>query len=153
MKTTARFLALPLLLAGMIACSDDENTGPNENSSVAASIDGTAWTAATVQSTYAGNVLAVGGLDAGQTQVLITIPSVTTTGTFDIGAGQPGVAVVTANGQTWSSTLVGGTGSVTVTTLTATHAAGTFTFVATALTTSGATGNKTVTTGSFDVTF
>ena len=46
----------------------------------------------------------------------------------------------------------GGTGSITLTTLTSNRAAGTFTFTAKPLA-GGATGDKVVTQGAFDVTF
>jgi hypothetical protein len=150
-KTSVRLLALPLLLAGVIGCKGSDNTLPGATGSVSASINGTSWTSSMiVQGSYTGNALFFGGMDGNQTQIFVTVPSITVGGTYDIGAGRPGAGVVTIAGQSWSSNVVGGSGTVIVNTLTSTHAAGTFTFTGIAAV---GTSAKTVTNGTFDVTF
>lgn len=151
MKLLLRVATLSLFVAGAAGCSGDSN-GPSVTGSVTANINTTPFTASTaVQATYAANVLAVGGTGNG-TQILITIPNVTTTGQFNIGLGQAGVAVVTVGTDSWTTSLTGGTGSVTLTTLTSSHAVGDFFFTAQAGS-AGATGTKDVASGHFDVTF
>lgn len=155
MLRTMRRLAFALLAVGAVACSNDDNgTGANANGSMSASIGGTAWNAnLSVAASRAGNVLAIAGVSSDQRQINITIPNVTTTGTVNLGVGQQGVATITLGTQAWVTSLVGGTGSVSITTLTANRAAGTFTFTAAASTNTGATGTKAVTSGAFDVNF
>jgi hypothetical protein len=59
------------------------------------------------------------------------------------------------NGQTWTANaaVVGSSGTVTLTSFSSTGASGTFSFVAVALAGTGSTGTKTITNGSFSVTF
>ena len=135
-----------LLVAG---CDDDEDV---DDGTLTASIDGSAFTATTVTGTYASNVLAFSGLGGSGTQILISIPNVTTTGTFDVGIGQAGVAQVVVGTQVWTTALTGGTGSVVITALSSSQASGTFTFTAPA-STGGATGTKVVTSGTFTIEF
>lgn len=152
MLRTMRRFAFVLLAAGAVACGDDNGTGVHANGSMSASIGGTAWTAnLSVTASHAGNVLAIAGVSADSRQINITVPNVTTTGTVNLGVGQQGVGTVTLGTQAWVTSLVGGTGSVSITTLTATHVAGTFTFTAAASTNTGATGTKAVTSGAFDI--
>jgi hypothetical protein len=153
---TTQHRLLRLLLAGsaatVLACSDN-GAGPNGNGTITAKIDGVSWNAsAEVQATYIAYVLAIGGLDSQARTVVLSIPSVMGTGTFALTAGQPAFATVTFGAQTWSSALTGGTGSVTISTLTGSHAIGTFNFTAPA-NTGGATGTKVVTSGTFDVRY
>jgi hypothetical protein len=149
-----RLLRLTLVCsaATVLACSDN-GAGPNGNGTVTAKIDGASWDAsAEVQATYIAYVLAVGGLDSQARAIVISVPSVTATGTFSLAAGQPAFATVTFGAETWSSAITGGTGSVIVSTLTGSHAIGTFSFTAPG-STSGATGTKVVTSGTFDVRY
>jgi hypothetical protein len=70
----------------------------------------------------------------------------------DAGDAFAGTGVVIKGGKSWGSSLQGGTGSVTLTTLTANHIVGTFAFSAVA-SGGGATGTSVVTNGQFDITF
>ncbi len=138
--------------ATVLACSDN-GAGPNGNGTISATIDGASWTAsAEVQATYIAYVLAIGGLDSQARSIVISIPNVMGTGSFALAAGQPAYATVTFGTQTWSTALTGGTGSVTLSTLSGSHAIGTFSFTAPA-NTGGATGTKVVTSGTFDVRY
>lgn len=150
--TAAVALAATLLLA---ACGDDATNSGNE-STMSATVAGTAWSGSlAVQGQVAGNVLSVSGTN-GTYQIVMNVPGVAATGTYNVGPGNFGVAQliqVTNGTPTWTSSLVGGAGSVTVTTLTATRVAGTFTFTAAASPGTSATGTRAVTNGSFDVKF
>jgi hypothetical protein len=130
------------------ACGTEENN----NGGVSASIDGTPFTALIAFGTYTGNVLTIGGL-SGSTSINLTVPNVTTTGTLSLASGQAGIAEVDVNAQNWSTSVTGGTGSITVTSISSTQASGTFTFSAPATVGSGATGTKVVTNGVFTVAF
>ena len=153
MRRLHRLLASGALAATVLAggCSDDE-TGNNNDNSLSATIDGTAFTATTVQGTYSSNLLAFSGLN-GTTSVTFAVPNVTATGTFQLGVGQAGIAQVNVGTQNWTTALTGGTGSLTVTALSSSEATGTFTFSAPATTSTGATGTKAVTSGSFTIHF
>ena len=147
-------LALAVLLVA--GCGGDSSTNSGNESTMTATIAGTAWSGSlAVQGTLAGNVLAISGTN-GTYQLQLTIPGVTTTGTFNFGPGSAGIAQlvqVTTGTPAWTSSLVGGTGSITVTTLTANRAAGTFTFTGAASPGTAATGTRAVTNGAFDVKF
>ena len=65
----------------------------------------------------------------------------------------PSSAVLTEDGRSWSATLAGGGGMLTITALDASHFAGTFSFTAVPNAASVATGNRVVTSGAFDVEF
>lgn len=147
-------LALALLVA--TGCGSDSGTNSGDASTMSATVAGTAWNGTlAVQGTYAGNVLAISGTN-GTYQLQLTIPGVTTTGTYNFGPGNAGIAQlvqVTTGTPAWTSSLVGGTGSITVTTLSATRAAGTFSFTGAASPGTAATGTRVVTNGAFDVKF
>lgn len=153
MVRSIRWLALAsALLVTTAACGDDD-TGPSGDASFTATVDGANFTGSlAIQASHNSNVLAVAGTGNG-TQIMITIPNVTTTGQFNVGAGNPGIAQVVVGTSVWSSTLVGGTGTVNVTTLNDDGAAGTFTFTGMATPGSPATGQKVVTNGTFNVKF
>jgi len=152
-KIFARTMAIGLLTLGLAACGD-EDTGPGEGGSLTASIDGEAFTASlSVQATYGNDLLVIGGVNGSQQQIMLSLPGITSTGTVNLGAGNLGVAQVILGTQAWTTSLVGGTGSVTVTSLDANGAKGTFTFTGIAAPNTGATGTKAVTNGSFDVKF
>ncbi|MBK6494210.1 MAG: hypothetical protein IPO52_12535 [Gemmatimonadetes bacterium] len=152
----ARPTVLTLATLLVTACGSDSGTNSGDDNTMSATVAGTAWSGTlAVQGTHGGNVLAVSGTN-GTYQIQLTIPGVAATGTFNVGPGNLGVAQlvqVTTGTPAWTSSLVGGAGSITVTTLTATRAAGTFTFTAAASPGTSATGTRSVTNGSFDVQF
>jgi hypothetical protein len=145
--------AATLLLA---ACGDDSGTNSGNTSTMSATVAGTAWSGSlAVQGQYGANLLSITGTN-GTYQIALNVPGVASTGTFNFGPGNLTVAQlvqVTTGTPTWTSSLVGGTGSITVTTLTASRAAGTFSFTGAASPGTSATGTRAVTNGSFDVRF
>jgi hypothetical protein len=145
-------LTLMLSLAG---CGSDEPTGPAPlaNGTYRAKINGVEFNAiAAAVVGGAGGLYSLGGGNAaGQTIGFAWVD--TGTGTFPIGNPGSTIASHTHNGQTWSASSAQGSGSIVVTTSTATRVAGTFSFVLQADGASGATGSRTVTEGSFDLTY
>lgn len=150
------------LIAGLTfiaACGGDDPSPSGPGSTVgpmSAAINGTGWTATTASAVAAGS----GGLMITGTR--LTTPNYTLSFTLSniggVGVYALGVGVnmfggrVIASSPTlggWSTPLSGAAGEINITALTAARVAGTFAFVATPQ--AGATGNLTVTSGSFDV--
>jgi len=156
MRTLMR-VALPCLLVTALGCGGD-NTGPNgqTNGDMSAKFDGSSWssvaTFATRNATNAGTITAVSGAD--EHSIALAFAFVDTgVGTYTIDGTSATNAVLTDGGKGWVASAVGGSGTVTVTTLDATHIVGTFAFSMTASPGTGATGTKSVTQGTFDVKF
>jgi hypothetical protein len=156
-----RILSTMLLLSA-VACGGSSSTsltGTNNNNNnssgpMSATIDGTAWSSQVPSAVYRSNIVAIAGLDNALTTTVSIAFGATGTGTYNLGFGNSnaGSAIVIKSGKSWGSSLQGGTGSVTLTTLTANHVVGTFTFNA-AASGGGATGTSVVTNGKFDITF
>lgn len=149
------FIAL-LSAAACGGSSSSSITGTNNNSSapMSATIDGAAWSTPVPQGVYRNSILSIAGIDLGITASVGFAVAATKTGTYSVAYGNSagGSATITKTGKGWGSALPGGTGSVTITTLTANHAVGTFVFDAVPAS-GGATGTVHVTDGKFDVTF
>lgn len=97
-------------------------------------------------------VIYVQGSQFGRTMIL-TLYNIDQTGTYDLGMGATnvgGLAQVTDVQGTWTTPLSGQAGTVTISTLTPTRIAGTFSFDAEPFT-GGATGTRSVTQGQFDM--
>ena len=152
-------LAMSVLLVST-ACggssSDNTTTGPTNNNnnsarSMSAKIDGVAWTATTVG---AGVSNGIAILAAGNGTTTIGLSFVPAVGTQTVTATGIVIGQLTIGGQTWQTAgIAGGSGSVTVTTATANHLVGTFSFTAPALTSGATPATRQVTAGAFDVTF
>lgn len=148
------FLAFVLAMTTVSACGDDGGNPPIGAGSMSATIDGAAFTGSLgLTATRSGNSIIIGAVGSSGRQLTISLKDVTATGAVAIGSGSESFGQVGLSTQVWQSNLTGGTGSVNVTTLTSTHFAGTFTFTGAASTGTGATGTKTVSAGSFDVSF
>jgi len=156
-------LARPLsaiCLLSIAACGgSDTVTGTTGNcataTTISATIDGTAWCSPAAGASRGNNsIIAVAGIDLGLTASVSFGLVASAPGTFSVAFGNNtfGSATVTKVGKGWSSALQGGTGSVTLTTLTANHVVGTFAFDAVPAS-GGATGTVHVTNGKFDITF
>lgn len=154
-------LGLVVAVAGCGGSDDDGNPmGPGLiNGTFTATVDGTAFSATTsVIAAYVSNTLvitATSGSGANAKSFSLTVQGVTGTGTFSlVTAGSAATYSETTNSisQSWLCASTQGSGTVTLSQLSATKAVGTFTFIAPANTISGATGTKAVTAGSFNIT-
>jgi len=153
----ARTASVALAALLVVGCGDDNGAGPDgDDNSMTATVAGTAWNGSlAVQASRAGNVFSLSGTN-GTYQIQLTVPNVTAAGTYNFGPGNVGIAQViqvTAGFAAWTSALVGGTGTLTIATLTADGASGTFTFNGIASPGTPATGTRAVTNGAFEVSF
>lgn len=155
-------LALSVLLG---ACGD--TTGPDGNgggNTMTASIDGSSFEAVLVEvRPGAPDTISVVGTTSTAaspvTQLSLFIADVGGTGTYTVDATNfpAGLALVTVTDagavSQWSTTQAAGPGSVTITSLTANSATGTFQFTAEPDPGTAATGQVSVTSGTFSITF
>ena len=148
--------------ATIAACggSDGGPAGPNPNqntskSTMSARIDGAQWTATNVGVTARNGALIVAGANTSGVGVGFGASMIQGTGTQTFGPGIVSAAngSVTQATMSWSASNFQGSGSVTITTLTANHATGTFQFTAPALVAGSTPSPRVVTSGVFDVTF
>jgi hypothetical protein len=161
MRVTSAFVAIASLVSA-IACGGSDSKGvtnPNPNSAgtMSARIDGAAWTAVAVSVGANTNGLIISGANSSGTPIAVAIgmSRALGTGTQTFGSNANALGTLTVGTGSWSATGlqgIGGSGSVTLTTLTSNRAAGSFAFNAAPLA-GGATGTKVVTVGVFDVKF
>jgi hypothetical protein len=139
-------MACAAAVAGCSGSSDSTNV----TTGMSAKINGASWGASGPAFDYSGNTLSVVGFDLSYT-ITFSIAGITAPGTFAIGT-QPVVLFIVSKAPSsgWDTFGTGATGTVTVTALSATHVAGTFSFSAIAQ--SGTTGPMVVTQGAFDIT-
>src|SRR5690606_39515449 len=158
MRTTRLHGLTALLLAlALTACGKDA-TEPgvqgNGDARMSARIDGQTWSASLALAaggSQAGAVVAVSGSDQAQRTIAFAFVSAGT-GTYEIGPGAPTNALFSQGSAQWQAAGGQGSGTITVTTLTAERIAGTFEFTAEPAG-GGATGTRVVTQGTFDVEF
>jgi hypothetical protein len=152
------FLWSAVLVLAVACSSGDDGTGPENtpaNGSMSARIDGSSWTSTlAVSAGSSGGIIAISGTN-GSTTIAMAFGIANGPATFQIGpAGAISNALLMeSNGRSWHALSTVGNGTVTLTSISATGAAGTFAFTAPAVASSGATGSKVVTNGSFDVRF
>lgn len=149
------FLALLSLVVVTIvaACSSSSSPADPANGTVKATIEGDAFNATLVTSaTHTSGVLAIAGSDSRGRQIQLRIIGADKPGTYSLGGiTNPNIATVTLapeSSQTYVTSMVGGSGTIVLTELSTTRAAGTFTFTAM----NSATVQKKVTDGSFNLT-
>ena len=145
-------LALPLATG----CGDDSSgvdQSDNDDGSLSARIDGSTFTAFTVSAVYSGGILAIAGARVTPAGTISFAFPVSGPTPVSIGTSSALNAVYTTGSQSWAAFSSTGSGSVTITSLTASRAVGTFSFTMLPNAQSGASGTKTVTNGAFDVTF
>lgn len=122
--------------------------------SMTAVIDGSAWTAVAINTAvYSNGILSIAGADSSSTiraiGLSVTAPA---PGTYSMTTGTANSVLSIGIGPTWTANVAGGSGSVTLTSLSSTGAVGTFSFTAVAAA-GGATGSHVVTQGVFNITF
>ncbi len=122
-----------------------------------AQINGTAWTAICVTvASWPNNILSLGATDGSQSIGLGAIATGPGTYSMSTGAANATINLLPAtNPSAWwaNAAAVGSSGTLTVTRLDTIGAVGTFSFTAVPTPGTGSTGNKTVTNGTFSVTF
>jgi hypothetical protein len=144
------------ILSSAIACGGSTTITGTDNTPapLSATIDGAAWSSHLPSASYTNNLVVVAGVDNAITTTVTFGFGATAPGTYAVGFGNPnaGTGIIVKGGKSWGTSLQGGTGSVTLTTLTTHHLVGTFTFNAVPAG-GGATGTSVVTNGKFDITF
>ncbi len=154
-RALSSMVLLSALGCGGSSTGPDSNTGSNSCSTpLSATVNGVAWCSPLPQVTTQHSIVSFAGFDIGITSSIAMAFAATGPGTYSLAFGNStgGFATYVRGGQGWTSGLTGGTGSVTVTTLTANHIVGTFVFDAVA-SNGGATGTVHVTNGQFNITF
>jgi hypothetical protein len=154
-----------MLLSVVAACGSDSPAAPNTSPSgssgggnalgvgmMRATIDGVGWTGRiNVAAIATGNFLVMTGeTDFGTpNQMLLSLSTPARVGTETAASGLVVGTLVTVPPVNWVSAVPGGSGTVTVSTLTATSATGTFSFVMPPG--NGTTTTRVVTAGEFNV--
>ncbi len=134
-------------------------TATGGRGSMSAKIDGGSWNSVSISTaTYSNGTLSFGGVDnITSPRVLAIAVRAGEAGTFRIGQSASDAnanALLTIGGSVWQAVSVaGGSGTIVITSLTTTGASGTFSFTLNAVPQTSATGTKTVTDGTFNVTF
>jgi hypothetical protein len=168
-RLTMQFFKSALLLSLAVAagCSDSSGTsGINSPTgtgvmSLAARVDGSAWSAdpTTIVAGNMAGILTFSGTNASSGGVRRTIAMrivATAPGTYPIG---PPVAIASNRGTVteetaeWLADASTGNGTITLGSLTASRATGTFSFNAEPVAGTAASGTRVVTEGAFSVTF
>jgi hypothetical protein len=130
--------------------------GSGSSSTMSFRVDGTATTASAVTGSFTNGILSISGTDSARSTILsfALTPTPTGTGTYTLGPLSAANALILIGNpaQSWQAAVGIGSGTITITTLTATTAAGTFSFSLAAVSGSGATGTKSITEGTFNVT-
>lgn len=129
---------------------------PGGSANFTASIEGQAWASvasATVAVAAASGTYTISGGTAQGQGISITLLNIPGPGTYPLGTGagvSGGTAIYADPTGGWGTPLSGAAGTVTITALTTTRIAGTFSFTA-AASAGGATGTRTVSNGAFDL--
>ncbi len=156
-RTALRVVATTTLLSGaglLSGCGSDGGTEPvgGGGGTFRATIDGTQWTSAATTAIAAnGGIFTITG-SQGTTAMSFTLYSIGAPGTYPLGVGGTvagGIATLTTAPSSWSTPLSGAAGTITISAVSATRIAGTFSYTATPLI--GQAAARSVTAGSFDV--
>ena len=151
-------LLVVLAMFGATACGSDDPAGPGGgggDGDLSATIDGDEWTAdLAAVATRTNNVVGIGAGDSnGDRSIGIGFIDAGP-GPYPINGTTPTNALLVEGQHTWAASAgVGGSGMLTITTISATRVAGTFSFEAVPNAATGATGNRSVTKGEFDIEF
>jgi hypothetical protein len=161
--TRVRYYPLTLMFALLLssACGDDTPVEPGgpppvvlANGSMGALIDGVVWNAdVSIVATYSNATLSLTGEDTLKRRIGFGLRA-TGPRTITVGSGDFvgfSLSIIEADGT--QSIWTGQSGVIRLTRLTPTRATGTFTFTAIPFPGTPATGTRTVSNGTFDVTF
>ena len=133
--------------------SPNPNPNNNGNRTMSARIDGAQWTAIAVGVSVNAGTVIVTGSNTTTTAVGVAFSRLQGTGTQVFGTNAIALGTMTQGTMAWSTATPQASGSVTLTTLTATRAVGTFQFTAPAFTAGSTPSPRVITAGQFDVTF
>ncbi|NOT43158.1 MAG: hypothetical protein HOP14_00975 [Acidobacteria bacterium] len=134
------------------------NSGPTPATSrgtITAQIDGVAFNGIATAATNQSGIFAAAAAN-GVNSVAFGFGALAAVGTTSVSATSPtnaNLVVLSGTTGSWAASTSGGSGSLTISTINATGATGTFSFTLVPVPGTGATGNKSVTNGSFSVTF
>ncbi|NNF28191.1 MAG: hypothetical protein HKO53_13885 [Gemmatimonadetes bacterium] len=156
----SRLLTLSCILAfGAVACSSsDSPTDPTGASGTfTATVDGQPWNGQieATRTGYNGFVFGVVGVDGGigiALSVNTSDPDNQAPGTIDLTSGSVG-AEISEGGDIWYAVGSGGSGTLNLNSLDENGASGTFSFVAGPVGGSAPDGTRSITNGSFNLTF
>jgi len=115
-----------------------------------ATIDGKPWVGAVSAAINVSGVISVGGSSDG---LVFGFAAPAVQGSTSIGPLSSATATITAGNQAWQALGNSGSGTLNITSITATGASGTFSFTLQPVPGTGSSGNRSVTNGSFNVTF
>ncbi len=133
--------------------SNPSPSGPNHGT-ITATIDGVAFNGTATAAAISNGVLGIGGWNGLSTpSITIGIGVLAQVGTTSIGPISPTNVNLMVGSQGWVADVTGGSGTVTISTLTATGATGTFSVTVKPVPNTGSTGNKVIANGTFNVTF
>jgi hypothetical protein len=143
--------------SGNSTLTSGTNSGPTtptpSSSSMTAQINGVAWTATSVVVTYANGILTITGTDNTTTLGI----GVAATGPATVTIGLTAILTIAGQPGSWQAAVTNGSGSITLATLVTTgsarSASGTFLFNLVATPGSGSSGTKTISGGTFNVSF
>jgi hypothetical protein len=144
-----------------IACGGgSSSTGPGGGSAdLSASINGSSWLGtdgAKATRTVAGGdtIISFGGANSNESIILGLAFTDSGPRTYLIGGfDEPSNALIEEGAKGWAANVAGGSGSITIDTISATRLTGTFMFNAVPVSGSGASGDEAVTNGKFALSF
>jgi Family of unknown function (DUF6252) len=132
---------------------------PCGTANLSATINGTSWSgtveaAATRTVADGDTIVAIGGANSDESIIIGMAFNDLGPGVYGIGAeGEAANADVNEGTATWEAAITGGTGSITIDTISATRVVGSFQYTAVPVSGSTATGSVTVTNGKFALSF
>ena len=153
-KLFAAFILVAALSFSGCKKNDDNNNPSGSSGSLSLNVDGSNWSATlAVQAVNTNGVINVTGSDSNAKQASVILYGVSTTGTYQVGPANPSNQLRWTQGlgtnDTYQANGVIGSGTVTVTELSATKIVGTFQFTGYNTTQS----SKVITNGSFSANF
>lgn len=153
-KIFTALLALVALTFSGCNKNDDNNNPSGSSGSMSLTVDGSNWSATlAVQAVNSNGVINVTGSDSNAKQASVILYGVSTTGTYQVGPGNPSNQLRWTQGlgtnDTYQANGVIGNGTVTITELTSSKISGTFQFTGY----NTAQNSKVITNGSFSANF
>lgn len=148
----ARWVGAASVTLALSGCGSNPTAAQPTNGSITAQVDGGSFTGTTIAATYISGILGMAGTDA-QGRTIGIGGQVPGPGTYTVGVTSPANFSLTIGSAGWQAAILLGSGSLTVTSISAAGAKGTFQFTGGPVPGTAATGTKVVTPGAFDVKF